>query len=40
MHQFVTKNMGKPIYFLEIEVAHYKHGIPLSQKKCALNFLE
>ena len=28
---FVTKDMGKPRYFLEIEVAYQKHGLLLSQ---------
>jgi len=39
-HHFVTKDMGKPKYFLRIEVAHQKHNVLLSQKMFALDFLE
>jgi len=39
-HHFVTKDIGKPKYFLEIEVAHRKHGIILSQRKYALDLQE
>ena len=28
---FMTKDMGRPIYFLGIEIAHQKHSIFLSQ---------
>jgi len=37
---FVTKDMGKPRYFLGIEVAHQKHGLLLSQRKYTLDLLE
>ncbi|XP_020258624.1 uncharacterized protein LOC109835036 [Asparagus officinalis] len=37
---FVTKDMGKPKYFLGIEVAYQKHGMLLSQRKYVLNLLE
>ena len=33
---FVTKNMGKPKYFLRIEVAHKEHSVLFSQRKYAL----
>jgi len=36
---FVTKNMGKPKYYLEIKVIHQKHSV-LSQMKYALNIME
>jgi len=36
---FVTKDMGKPKYFLRIEVAYQKHELLLSQKKYALNLM-
>ena len=36
---FVTKDIGRPKYFLGIEVAHQKHSI-LSQRKYALDLLE
>ena len=32
--------MGKPRYFLEIEVAYQKHGLLLSQRKYTLDLLE
>jgi len=32
---FVTKNMEKPKYFLEIEVAYQEHGLLLSHRKYA-----
>ena len=31
--------MGRPKYFLGIEVAHQKHSVFLSQRKYALNLL-
>jgi len=37
---FVTKDMGRPKYFLEIENAHQKHSILLPQRKYAPNLLE
>jgi len=37
---FVTKNMGRLKYFLEIKVAHQKHNILFPQRKYALNLLE
>jgi len=36
----VTKDMGKPKYFLGIEVAYQKHELLLSQRKYALDLLE
>jgi len=33
---FVTKDMGKPRYFLGIEVACQKHGLLLSQRSIHL----
>jgi len=38
--QFATKDMGRPKYFLGIEVAHQKHSVLLSQQKHALDLLE
>jgi len=37
---FVTKDMGRPKYFLRIEVAHQKYSILLSQQKYAIDLLE
>jgi len=37
---FMTKDMGRPKYFLKIEVAHKKYSILLSQRKYALDLLE
>ena len=37
---FVTKGMGRLKYFLDIEVAHQKYSVLLSQRKYALNLLE
>jgi len=37
---FVTKDMGKPRYFLGIEVYYKKHGLLLSQRKYTLDLLE
>jgi len=39
-YQFVTKNMGKPVYFRGIEIAHDKYEVIFSQKEYALDFLE
>ena len=36
----MTKNMGRPKYFLGIEVAHQTHNILLFQRKYALDLLE
>jgi len=36
---FVTKDMGRPKYFLEIEIAHQKYSV-LSQRKYVLDLLE
>jgi len=36
----LTNDMGRPKYFLSIEVAHQKHSILLSQQKYALDLLE
>ena len=36
---FVTKDMGRPKYFLRIEVAYQKYSV-LSQRKYALDLLE
>ena len=37
---FVTKDLGRPKYFLGIEIAHAKGGILLSQRKYVLNLLQ
>jgi len=37
---FVTKDMGRPKYFLRIEVVHQKHSILLSQEKYAVDILK
>jgi len=37
---FVTKDMEKLRYFLEIKVAYQKHGLLLSQRKYTLDLLE
>ncbi|KAL0337208.1 UNVERIFIED_CONTAM: Retrovirus-related Pol polyprotein from transposon RE1 [Sesamum calycinum] len=37
---FVTKDMGRPKYFLGIEIAHRKNGTSLSQRKYALDLLQ
>ena len=37
---FVIKDMGRPKYFLGIEVTHQKHIVLLSQRKYALDLLE
>jgi len=37
--QFVTKDMGKPSYFLGIGIAHSKHGAFFSQKMYALDLI-
>ena len=38
--QFVTKVMGRPRYFLRIEIYHRKHGVILSQSNYALDLLQ
>jgi len=37
---FVSKDMGRPRYFLRIEIAHQKHSTLLSQRKYVLDLLE
>ncbi|KAL0361793.1 UNVERIFIED_CONTAM: Retrovirus-related Pol polyprotein from transposon RE2 [Sesamum radiatum] len=37
---FVTKALGRPRYFLEIEIAHSKHGVSLSKRKYACDLLQ
>ena len=36
----MTKDLGRPRYFLEIEIAHAKDGIVLSQRKYVLDLLQ
>ena len=36
--QFVTKEMGRPRYFLEIEIALSKHEVVLFQRKYIFEF--
>ena len=38
--QFVTKDMGRSIYFLRIEFTHGKEMMALSQRKYALDLLQ
>ncbi|KAL0439461.1 UNVERIFIED_CONTAM: putative mitochondrial protein [Sesamum latifolium] len=40
MNTFATKDLGQPRYFLDIEIAHIKHGIFMSQKKYAYDLLQ
>lgn len=35
---FITKDTGRPKYFLGIEVTHSRHEASLSQRKYALNY--
>ncbi|KAL0401300.1 UNVERIFIED_CONTAM: putative mitochondrial protein [Sesamum latifolium] len=37
---FVIKDLGRPSYFLGIEIAHNKHGVSLSQRKYACDLLQ
>ncbi|KAK4395750.1 Retrovirus-related Pol polyprotein from transposon RE1 [Sesamum angolense] len=37
---FVTIDLGRPRYFLGIEIAHSKHGVSLSQRKYACDLLQ
>ena len=37
---FVTKDIGRPKYFLRIEVAHQKYSVFLSQRKYVVDLLE
>ncbi|KAL0392835.1 UNVERIFIED_CONTAM: Retrovirus-related Pol polyprotein from transposon RE2 [Sesamum radiatum] len=37
---FVTKDLGRPRYFLGIEITHSKHGVALSQRKYACDLLQ
>jgi len=40
LKRLVTEDMGRPRYFLGIEVAHQKHSILLSQRKYTPDLLE
>ncbi|KAL0368883.1 UNVERIFIED_CONTAM: Retrovirus-related Pol polyprotein from transposon RE1 [Sesamum calycinum] len=37
---FITKDLGRPRYFLGIEIPHNKHGVSLSQRKYACDLLQ
>ena len=37
---FQTKDLGKLKYFLEIEIAQFKSGVVINQRKYALEILE
>ena len=37
---FVTKDMGRPKYFLRIKVEHQKYSVLLSQRKYVLDLIE
>ncbi|KAK4381553.1 hypothetical protein Sango_2956800 [Sesamum angolense] len=37
---FVTKDLARPRYFLEMEITHSKHGVFLSQRKCACDLFQ
>ncbi|KAL0322343.1 UNVERIFIED_CONTAM: Secreted RxLR effector protein [Sesamum calycinum] len=37
---FITKDLGRPRYFLGIEIAHSKHGVSLSQRKYDCDLLQ
>ncbi|KAK4385641.1 Retrovirus-related Pol polyprotein from transposon RE2 [Sesamum angolense] len=37
---FVTKDLGRPRYFLGIEIAHSKHGVSLSHRKYTCDLLQ
>ncbi|KAL0283535.1 UNVERIFIED_CONTAM: Retrovirus-related Pol polyprotein from transposon RE2, partial [Sesamum radiatum] len=37
---FFTKDLGRPRYFLGIEITHSKHGVSLSQRKYACDLLQ
>ena len=36
----MTKDMGRPRYFLKIEIAYSKHGVVFSQQKYTLDLLQ
>lgn len=38
--QLVTKDIGRPRYLLEIEIAHNKYVVVLSEQKYSLNLLQ